>query len=1052
MFWQLLNIEPTTDKKKITNAYREQLVNTNPEDKPEQFKALREAYEQALAYAESGGALEKTPVEKWADQLEELYNDFSRRRDVNCWKQLLSENVCVALGTRIQVEEALLHFFMQKYFLSHEVWLYLNEQFSFTERLNELYEAYPSDFVDYVILNGINFEDTLPMMMFYPGKDGQQCEQYLNLYIKARNAVGKESGQLIEQLLSLSEHHPYGDAMSMIHQISQDNDQSEQLAALVEKYGYEHRLALMLADVYFNNNEFEKCEQVCQKCLDIYPDDTRIMWCLANALGGQEKYKEGIEIIHDLMKLAGGDQRQLEDLNNRRAEWNESLIEKYQQQYQQNPENNDLRLDLSWALLQNERFEEADEISKNLILEETNPFDYYNLLSNIDFCVDRAEEGLDKLNKLIEVIKVMQPDGTKKTAKRIKRLAEMIARKAYYLFTINRVEEGFSTYKEALEVDDKDPDILTQMAQMSYRYKRFEDTIYYARQITKVKPNAYHGFLLLAYGLFMTNKDNEAFDNVNKAIDLYSGDLESYVLKLRLLIRNNAVDPARELLQFLLDNGCGEDLSVQFCQGNIVDFFDKDEEKAFEIYKNIVTKIEEGVFCSISDIVYFHYLVLLGDRRDANKPEDRKEMIAVADKGLKHNKDLYGLLDYKAWLLMRDNQKEEALKIYLQLSEREKHNSEVEFQIGKLYYDDLDHNADLSLEYFLKAFEKGNNGSLFYLAYLYYLMEQFDESERFCLLLREDEERIGNIDVDSYYRMSYIYEKRKQFDLALKENEIALENARKRSMKLTSYYNHKVRLLRMANKPDEAIEVLQYMKESLNVDYAEDDMIDVYLQFGRYDEAKRIIALKLKDASSCSHAAMSLVKLHLLTNHPTKAKLQLFNYKAVMNNGDEEFATKIMNRFEHKTDKIIQQALEKLQAKREQGKNAKEELLRVAEAYLEDENEEKAIEFAKLALEEYHNDPAKYSEAKAMDRVLLGRIYVVLKQFDLAKEQFDAARKYLCNNCSYGQCKDADTFEIYMLVRQGLYKQAYQRCESLINKWCDEEDYVILMELLKKKR
>ena len=48
MNWAILGIEPTKDKKAITAAYRAQLVHTNPEDKPEAFKALRATYEEAL--------------------------------------------------------------------------------------------------------------------------------------------------------------------------------------------------------------------------------------------------------------------------------------------------------------------------------------------------------------------------------------------------------------------------------------------------------------------------------------------------------------------------------------------------------------------------------------------------------------------------------------------------------------------------------------------------------------------------------------------------------------------------------------------------------------------------------------------------------------------------------------------------------------------------------------------------------------------------------------------------------------------------------------------
>jgi curved DNA-binding protein CbpA len=46
--FDILNIAETRDMKVIKTAYRERLVQVNPEDDPEGFKALREAYEEAV--------------------------------------------------------------------------------------------------------------------------------------------------------------------------------------------------------------------------------------------------------------------------------------------------------------------------------------------------------------------------------------------------------------------------------------------------------------------------------------------------------------------------------------------------------------------------------------------------------------------------------------------------------------------------------------------------------------------------------------------------------------------------------------------------------------------------------------------------------------------------------------------------------------------------------------------------------------------------------------------------------------------------------------------
>lgn len=51
--WEILGIEPTKDKKAIKRAYAAQTKVVHPEEKPEEFKRLREAYQAALRYAES---------------------------------------------------------------------------------------------------------------------------------------------------------------------------------------------------------------------------------------------------------------------------------------------------------------------------------------------------------------------------------------------------------------------------------------------------------------------------------------------------------------------------------------------------------------------------------------------------------------------------------------------------------------------------------------------------------------------------------------------------------------------------------------------------------------------------------------------------------------------------------------------------------------------------------------------------------------------------------------------------------------------------------------
>ena len=73
MDWFVLGIEPTKDKKIITNAYRQKLRQTNPEDKPQEFQALRAAYEEAMALAdreEAETVRDESPVGLWMEAVE----------------------------------------------------------------------------------------------------------------------------------------------------------------------------------------------------------------------------------------------------------------------------------------------------------------------------------------------------------------------------------------------------------------------------------------------------------------------------------------------------------------------------------------------------------------------------------------------------------------------------------------------------------------------------------------------------------------------------------------------------------------------------------------------------------------------------------------------------------------------------------------------------------------------------------------------------------------------------------------------------------------------
>ena len=80
-FWGVLGIAPTTADAEIRRAYAARLRLTHPEDDPEGFKALREAYEWALGYARFMAAQEAADRQRPDETDVRLDEDVSDRSD-----------------------------------------------------------------------------------------------------------------------------------------------------------------------------------------------------------------------------------------------------------------------------------------------------------------------------------------------------------------------------------------------------------------------------------------------------------------------------------------------------------------------------------------------------------------------------------------------------------------------------------------------------------------------------------------------------------------------------------------------------------------------------------------------------------------------------------------------------------------------------------------------------------------------------------------------------------------------------------------------------------
>ena len=137
----ILGIEITKDENLIRSAYRMALPANNPEENPEGFKSLREAYENALAYSRTPDEEQvvaemidtSTPMGAFRARLADIYKSMSARINPASWEELLKDEVFEGLDSYDEAKWALFIYLAENYRITHETYILLDGYFHIRE-------------------------------------------------------------------------------------------------------------------------------------------------------------------------------------------------------------------------------------------------------------------------------------------------------------------------------------------------------------------------------------------------------------------------------------------------------------------------------------------------------------------------------------------------------------------------------------------------------------------------------------------------------------------------------------------------------------------------------------------------------------------------------------------------------------------------------------------------------------------------------------------------------------------------------------------------------
>lgn len=1038
MIWTILGIAPTKEKKAITAAYREKLRFANPEEKPEEFMALRAAYEEALRFADQASAEEeaKSPVDIWMEKVRSIYQDFPARIDPECWEAILGEEVCTALDLREEAEDALLQFLMENSYLPQNIWQKLDQVFGFTERTEELYERFPEDFIDYAVINGIRLTTQLPYDLFAPGLDGRDCDAYRRLYNEARQLPWQEIPPVLDRMDQLSERHPYGDVLRFRAEIALGSGQAgrQGLRKLAEAYPDDPVIAVAWACACMDADDLDEAERCCARVLKSHPDDRAVSETYAELLAAKGEYVEAKERVLALMD-GNRDPYDTERLEALIRQWNEAIIRQREETCQLHPEDQENTVELAWCYIQNGDLDEARRIADTLNPECADAYAVCNLLGKL--CYSREEFGraLEYLQKLEEMLRVMQPDGTEKTGRRIKRLPEILQLEGACLMRMGDAAAALEKLEQAAALAPDDPEIQSVMGRFLYASGDYEQAARCLQNAVGKNPDDGYAYELLSLAQYRLHRDTAAFASIRKALRLQPYDLSCYVIKMQILLRNGAWDQVRATLDYLRQQGAPEDASILWCRGQLAELDDENAGEALRLYQDAAARVEAGENMLWASQLYYRMALLTGNGLDAGEEADRETLLGILDKGLAHDDMDEECLNYKCWLMKKGGKTEEARELFRALEERPNHPLAVERNLAELYYENVTTYAAEALACYEKLLRVCPDGDYcFYAGYCKRIMGDYAGAEEYA----RREIALAPDDVDGYKSLAYALEGQGRNEEALAQIERALAVAEELNRFYAFLHEHKIRILCRMNRWEDALEAVKDAMQDERYTNGYQRQFGICIQFGKWEAARQVLDRWCREQGQTPQWILSSCKLYLYSGDTESAEQLLEQAKPQL--PPEDVRDLLMELADLKGDTALLLRLWSDQQKEKP--NSDYFLIHLANTLWQSGQTAAAAAAARKALELLDATLRSYSVYETVYRARRVMALALVGAESEARQELALARRLpLCENCEYCACKDADVFEAMMEEICGNRRKALELYRRGAGRWPDETNF-----------
>lgn len=335
MIFAVLGIERTKDEDAIRAAYRVLLPMTNPEDDPEGFKRLREAYEKALEYArapepeETEKPKDHTPVGEWMQQVEKVYFSLPRRLNEEEWKHLIHEDICVDLEYGEEAKWKLFAFLADHYQLPSRIYRLLDETFRIREDAEGFREHLPVEFVNFLLrkIGDANGSMDFDFGAFTGAENADYdgfIDNYYTLCEQTQKGDAMAASQTVRAMEELAISHPlFQLEKARTAQLLGEREEAVSLVRpLIAEYKESSRIQILGAEIFYQCGLHSEAEELLLPYSEnrYYLVEKYLCFC------EEEKGNLAGAIRHCLRALGDGND---EELGERLRQMDEKFIREY---------------------------------------------------------------------------------------------------------------------------------------------------------------------------------------------------------------------------------------------------------------------------------------------------------------------------------------------------------------------------------------------------------------------------------------------------------------------------------------------------------------------------------------------------------------------------------------------------------------------------------------------------------------------------------------------------------------------------------------------------